>query len=278
MTVYIYGIQNYLLMKYATKTLGILIISFGIYFVLDDLYFAAVRKWIFELINHLGTSHILTYALSGIPLFVGAYLIAGKSSFFEGLGLTKSIVKGFLFALLCTLPMYIGFSFLFDFNREVSLNRILISVISAGFFEELFFRGFLFGLMFRFTKFGFIPSVLFGALYFGILHLYQSNDFSELLGIFFVTFLGAILFSWVYAEWEYNLWVPIFLHILMNLSWELFSVSENALGDLYANLFRLATLVLIILLTVVFKKKKGMHLEINKKNLLLKHKLHLPIL
>jgi len=257
-------------MKYSIKVLLIVIISFGIYFGLDDMYFKSIRKWIFELTNQFGVSHIITYTISGIPLFVGTILIARKSDFFESLGLNKSIFKGFLFALICTLPMYIGFSFVFDFNPKVSLNTFLISVISAGFFEELFFRGFLFGLLFRKTKLGFIPSVFFGALYFGILHLYQSTELAELLGIFLITFLGGILFAWVYAEWKYNIWIPVFLHMLMNLSWELFAVSDNALGGIYSNIFRLITVGLIIALTVFYKKKSSLKLEITKKNILIK--------
>ena len=163
--------------------------------------------------------------------------------------------------------MYIGFSIVFNFNSEISLNTFLISVVSAGFFEELFFRGFLFGLLFKKTKLGFILSVLFGSIYFGFLHLYQSTELAELLGIFLVTFLGSILFAWVYAEWNFNIWVPIFLHMLMNLSWELFSVSDNAFGGMYSNVFRLLTVAFIIVLTVYYKKKKGKKLEITKKTL-----------
>jgi membrane protease YdiL (CAAX protease family) len=254
-------------MKNSIKALLIVIIAFGTYFLLDDMYFKPLRKWLFDLTNQLGTSHIITYTISGIPLFLGTPLISRRLGFFESLGLNKSIIKGFLFALICTLPMYIGFSFVFDFNPKISLDTFLISVISAGFFEELFFRGFLFGLLFRKTKLGFIPSVFFGALYFGMLHLYQSTEFAELLGIFLITFLGGILFSWVYAEWKYNIWIPIFLHMLMNLSWELFAVSDNALGDIYSNIFRLITVGLIIVLTVFYKRKKGEKLVVTKKTL-----------
>lgn len=256
-------------MRYSTKTLLILVLSFGIYYFLDDMYFKSLRQWIFELTGQLGISHIVTYTISGIPLFLGTYLISRKTDFFELLGLNKSIYKGFLFALICTLPMYIGFSFVFDYNPEVSLNTFLISVVSAGFFEELFFRGFLFGLIFRKTKLGFIPSVFFGALYFGILHLYQSTELAELLGVFLITFLGGILFAWVYAEWNFNIWVPVFLHMLMNLAWEIFSVSENALGGIYSNVFRFLTVALVILLTIMYKKRKGIKMTVNKKTLLL---------
>lgn len=152
--------------------------------------------------------------------------------------------------------MYVGFSIIFNFNSDVSLNNILIDILSAGFFEELYFRGFLFRLPFRNTKLRFIFSVLFGAIYFDMLHLYQSNDLIKLFGIFLVTSLGGILFAWVYAEWNFNIWIPVFLHMLMNLAWELFFVSDNALGGIYSNVFRFSTLGLVILVTKSYKKIK----------------------
>lgn len=174
--------------------------------------------------------------------------------------------------MLCTMPMFIGFALLFDFNSNISLNRILVSVVAAGVFEELYFRGFFFGQLYRYTWLGFIPSVFLGAVIFGIVHLYQGEELGELISIFLVTSLGAILFSWVYVEWDYNLWVPICLHMLMNLAWELFSVSDNALGDVYSNIFRAVTITLIIVLTIVYKKRKGKPLSINKSTILINYK------
>ena len=260
-------------MKNLSKTLLIVLISFGVYFALDELYFKDLRTWLTELINQAGISHIITYAISGIPLYIGTLLLARNSSLVEDLGLNRSIIKGFLFALICTSPMFIGFGFVFDFNFDISINTILISVLAAGFFEELFFRGFLFGLVFKKTNLGFIPSVLFGALFFGILHLHQSSEIGELVGIFLITFLGGILFAWLYAEWNYNIWMPIFLHMLMNLSWELFSVSDNALGGIYSNVFRVLCIALVIALTVIYKKKKGLKLEINRSTVWMKRSL-----
>jgi len=158
-------------MNKSIKVLITILISFGLYFVFDDVLFKEIRKWLFDLTNQLGISHILSYLITGIPLFIGTLLIGKRMDFFQNLGLDKSIVKGFLFALVCTLPMYIGYSIIFEFNSNIKINTILIGVISAGFFEELYYRGFLFGLPFRKTKLGFILSVFFGALYFGFLHL-----------------------------------------------------------------------------------------------------------
>ena len=234
------------------------------------MFFNDTREWFFEQTNQLGVGHIIAYLITGIPLFLGTLLIGGKSDFFQNLGLNKSLLKGFLFAIICTLPMYIGFSVIFEFNPNIKINTILIGVVSAGFFEELYYRGFLFGLPFRKTKLGFILSVLFGALYFGSLHLYQSTELNELLGIFLIAFLGGILFAWVYAEWNFNIWSPIFLHMLMNLAWEIYAVSDNALGGIYSNVFRFLTIGLVIILTIVYKKRRGMKLVVNRKTLLFK--------
>jgi membrane protease YdiL (CAAX protease family) len=255
-------------MNKSTNALLIILISFGLYFVLDDILFKDIRKWFFNLTNELGISHISSYLITGIPLFIGTLLIGKRTNFFQNLGLDKSIIKGFIFALVCTLPMYIGFCVIFEFNTNLKLDTILIGVVSAGFFEELYYRGFLFGLPFRKTKLGFILSVFFGALYFGFLHLYQSTVFNEMMAIFLITFLGGILFAWVYAEWNFNIWVPVFLHMLMNLAWEIFSVSDNALGGIYSNVFRFMTIGLVIILTVIYKKRKRIRLVVNKKTLL----------
>jgi len=171
---------------------------------------------------------------------------------------------------LCTLPMFIGFAILFDFDTELSLNSILVTVVAAAFFEELYFRGFLFGQIFRYTRWGFIPSILLGAILFGLVHLYQGTEPGEIIGIFLITFMGGILFAWTYVEWNYNLWAPIFLHLFMNLSWGLFAVSDNALGGMYANIFRVITITLTIILTLLYKRRNKIPLEVKRSTLLVK--------
>lgn len=251
-------------MKKSLKILSITLATFAIYFVLDDLFFNDLRKWLYGLTGQVGISHIITYTVSGIPLLLGALYLHKPSKVIDSFGLNRSILEGILFALICTLPMLIGFGLFFDFNTELTLDRFLIAVVSAAFFEELFFRGFLYGQLYRYTKFGFLPSVFIGAFMFAFIHLYQSNEFWTLASIFLITFLGGILFSWVYSEWKHNIWMPISLHFFMNFFWELFSAGDTALGDLYANIFRIMTIVLIIGVTILYKKKKGQRLEINR--------------
>ena len=141
-------------MNKTLKIFLITVLSFGSYFVFDDIFFKDVRKWLFEIINQLGISHIMAYAIFGIPIVLGTILIHDSKRIIGSFGLDKSIVKGILFSLICTLPMFIGFAIVFDFNTEITINKILISIVAAAFFEELYFRGFLFGQLYRFTKMG----------------------------------------------------------------------------------------------------------------------------
>jgi membrane protease YdiL (CAAX protease family) len=250
--------------KHTTKVIIITAILFSFYFLIDKAYFADIRSWINQFLNAMPISHILAYLIVGIPLFLGVLMIHQRSDFFEALGIQNGIFQGFVVALICTIPMFLGYAIVFDLNAEISWRQFILGVVCAGFFEELFFRGFLFGQIFRYTKIGFIPAILIGALLFGSVHLYQSQDPATLIGIFMMTFAGAFLFAWSYVEWDNNLWVPIFLHMFMNFSWMLFSAGETALGDLYANIFRFATVGLVILGTVIYKRKRGVRLIVNK--------------
>lgn len=256
-------------MNNTIKIILVTLAAFAAHYFIDALYFNEIRQTFDSYLNQRGISHNLAYILVGLPILAGAVFLHGKN-WLESLGLNRSIIKAFVFALICTLPMLIGLAALSSVNPKFTLNTFLINVIAAAFFEELYFRGFLFGQLYRYTKLGFIPSVLLGALLFAFIHLYQSSDPLTLVGIFAVTLLGAILFAWVYVEWNYNLWAPIFLHLLMNLFWAVFNGGDNALGGFASNVFRTITLILIITLTVIYKKRKSEPLEITKRTMWMK--------
>lgn len=83
--------------------------------------------------------------------------------------------------------------------------------------------------------------------------------------------MGAILFAWLYVEWNYNLWVPVFLHALMNLAWHTFEMDETALGGVLPNIFRGLTIASAILFTILYKKKNNYGLVITKDKLFIKN-------
>lgn len=253
---------------------GILLVflSFATYYFLFS-NFKLIKVGLDKLTEQGLVSYILTYLIVGIPIFIGTLLIDKKISIFKSLGLSSNVLTAILTSVLFTLPMFIGGMFFFKFNQKIELENLIAGTIIAGFMEELYFRGFLFGQLFRNTNLGFIPSILFGALIFAFGHLYQSQNISELAGIFMITFSGAVFFAWLYAEWNYNLWVPIWTHTLMNLSWNLFEIDNSALGDIKANIFRSLTILAAILFTIIYKKNRNERLTINRQTLMLNKKI-----
>jgi membrane protease YdiL (CAAX protease family) len=256
-------------MRQNHRVLVITTITFGLYYVINKFYFHDLDEYLTNRTGIRLMGYFLSYIIVGFPMFLGLFITHKPGEILNSLGLRYGFFKGFLIALIVTLPMLIGYSIFLKFNEDLSINWIFIGSIFAALFEEIYFRGILFGQVFRFTRIGFIPSVAIGALIFALGHLWQSTDVSVLTGIFIITFLGAGLFAWLYIEWDNNLWVPIGLHLFMNLYWELFS-GTNALGGKYENMFRIITIISVIAGTLLYKKYKGLKLEINRSNLLIK--------
>ena len=233
-------------------------------------YFPIIKEKLDLLTQNGLLSYILTYFILGIPIYIATYLINSELNILSNLGLNHNPIKPFFIALLFSLPMFVGGLTFFEFDQDISVQNLIAGTIIVGFVEELFYRGFLFGQIFKYTKLGFITSIILGAILFASGHLYQSQDSFELIGIFFVTFMGAILFAWLYVEWNYNLWIPIFLHSFMNLAWHLFKMDETALGGILPNVFRGLTILSAIVFTIVYKKKRNKKLVITKDKLIIK--------
>lgn len=251
------------------KNIIIVTASFIAYYFSNKWAFAFLFKTFTAWWDERISAYLLAYILVGLPLYVGTLLLHRKN-FFESLGLNGNFLKAIITAFVFTLPMLVGYALLYDFNTEITTGKIAQGAVFAAFFEELFFRGFFFGLLFRYTRLGFIPSILLGAAFFASLHLYQSNDPSTMTGIFITTLLGAALFAWTYAEWGFNLWISIWLHLFMNLYWMLFEAGDNAFGPLLSNVFRASTIAFIIIGTLYYKRQKQEKLAVSKHTLWMK--------
>lgn len=200
---------------------------------------------------------IVGYSIMFIAVIILTSIVIKPKELFSFLGLNCNIAKGLFISLICVLPLYIIFPILGSFNSDTSLSFILRKSVFPGFMEEFMFRAFMFGLLFRYAKTGFFWAVILPALLFGSLHLYQGHDVISSIAAFGVTFIGAVYFSWMYVEWNFNLWVPVGLHILMNGAWILFSLegTEVAAGGLISNIARVISILLAIGLTVWYKRK-----------------------
>lgn len=193
-----------------------------------------------------------------IPVVCTLLVLHKPKSIINSLGLNGSILKGLAYTFVFTLPLFIGFSILGKFNSEITLSVILRKCVLAAIFEEIIFRGFMFGQLFRYSKVGFFWAALLPAILFGLGHIYQGHDIISTLAAFGITFIGALYFSWIYVEWNFNLWMPICLHFFMNLSWQLFIMdgTEVAAGSLIPNILRISSIALAIVLTLVHRKRE----------------------
>ena len=204
--------------------------------------------------------YILKCMLSLIPVTIVLFILHRPSAIIETLGLRDSVLRGLLFGFLFTTPLYIGFAIIGHFNVELTLHWILYFCLIPAVFEEILFRGFLFGQLFRVGKLGFFWAALLPAVLFGLFHIYQGNDFLSSVAAFGVTMLGSFFFSWMYVAWNYNLWVPISLHFFMNLAWGLFVVegTGNAAGGLISNILRAVCIVFAIVFTIFYVKRRNL--------------------
>jgi len=206
---------------------------------------------------------IYSYLWWILPSALITGLLYGFNNIFYNIGIQKGFRLGLLFSIITVLPMFLSSAIIGHIGEDLEMLSLIHQTLFAGFMEEYLFRGFLFGILFRKLGWGFIPASILGAIIFGLGHIYQGSTLLETTGVFFITSIGAIWFAWLYIEWNNNLWVPIFLHILMNLSWGLFEVSSNALGGFYTNLFRIITIILTIVITIKYNKKSGLRVNRN---------------
>lgn len=235
------------------KLLCSIVASLLLYIVWDNAWrVTALLDWQSPLLNKFVRDLIVV--LAGFML---ASVLIKPKEIFSFLGMNGNIAKGFGIASISVLPIYIVFLILGSLNADTTLSLILRKSILPGFVEEFMFRAFMFGLLFRYAKTGFFWAVILPAIVFGSLHLYQGHDAISSLAAFGVTFLGAVYFSWMYVEWNYNLWVPVGLHILMNGAWVIFTMegTEVVAGGLISNIMRVISILLAIAITVWYKKR-----------------------
>src|SRR4030095_8165702 len=200
-----------------------------------------------------------------VPFCIAYLLITSRP--INTLGLSSRFTKALAWAFVITLSILIGFLIFIHYSDVVNPGHVVAGAAVAGFTEEVLFRGFMFGLLFRFCKWGFIPAVLITSLIFGAAHFSQGHSMGNSLSVFGITFAGSLWFSWLYVEWRYNLWIPVFTHFFMNLYWDLFKISDNATGNMTAAIIRIITVIISIVITNRLIKKESRMRIITRKSL-----------
>ena len=244
-----------------TRTALISALVIGLYF-LEHEFGVSLTQWVAPP-SPGGWPRLLAYTflyygiwLVLVPILAAALIVGGRQSL-AALGLNASIWTALKIGLASTAILPLSYFFMGPLNLGDILYRVWGGSVLPGIGEEIFFRGMLFGLLFRFAGWGFLPAALFGALVFGVGHLYQGNTLGELVGVFGITAIGALWWAWVYIEWDHNLWMPVSFHVLMNMYFALFDVAENAFGGIAFIAIRAVVVLISILLTIRHAKSRG---------------------
>lgn len=173
-----------------------------------------------------------------------AVLSFGAYDWQDTLGLrTASFHAYFMAAVICCLPMTIGYASLSN-ELNLSVPDLIVGSIYAGVFEEIIFRAALFGVLFRFCRWGFVPAALLSSVIFGLGHIYQGTDLLSAAMAFGITAVAGTWFSWLYCECGYRIWFPLWMHIFMNAAYGVFGMSGGASGDLEGNIFKASSIIL----------------------------------
>ena len=185
-----------------------------------------------------------------VVLAAGALLLKSKlGESLRSLGLRGKVLKGLKPAVIAVIPLYAVFALTMPLPPSWTFGAILYLAVISPIAEEILFRGFMFGFLRRFG-WNFWFAALVPALLFAAGHLRADFDLSQATGVFLITGIGALIFSWLYERWDNNLWVPIGFHVLMNLAWEVFEVGDSAFAGTLSTVMQVVTLGLAILLTL----------------------------
>ena len=174
------------------------------------------------------------------------------------IGLQSSPLEGILWACLFVSPMLLGFAL----TSEIAGLQPMLLVKKAllpGFFEELMFRGFLVGMLISVANWRFLPAACINALLFGTGHWFQGATATQALMASLFTAIGGLWFAWLFVAWMRNLWLVAMLHVLMNACWVIWQVDNTAIGGQLANILRMATIFLSIIVTLIYHKKVQQH-------------------
>lgn len=200
-------------MSYDPKINRLIIwVCFGTFYLMQ--FFR--EQWLLMLPSNFRVAALqVSHIYMCVPLLFGMWLFYGIRGVPGGLGLKLKPRKKSWLVFIFALPVLVQLILLPASDYQESILELLIWAVTISFFDELAYRGFLFGLLFRKDRRGFVPSAGIYALFKVPELLHSGTPFSQMLGLFSLSLLFGLLYAWLYVEWKYNLWVPIFLHILI---------------------------------------------------------------
>jgi len=188
-----------------------------------------------------------------VSLCVAALLLMRRRRIVRELAIDGRVLPALAFGVAAAWPMLIGFAIA---NRSDVTDWISVAYLAffSPFVEELVTRGFAFRALRR-SGWPLWPAAVACAMITGIAHIEKGQTAAQILGIFAVSGIGGLTFSWLIERWQ-SIWFPFALHALMDFSWELFNVAPTVLGGWYAFVLQSASVLLAILITLRFTRTR----------------------
>ena len=86
--------------------------------------------------NHTAAAHMVSYLVAGLPVFAAVYYISQIThrTFWQPLLSLSLIKQGIIVATIFTSPMFIDYALTFSLNLNITTEKFLIGVVSAGLF------------------------------------------------------------------------------------------------------------------------------------------------
>ncbi len=145
----------------------------------------------------------------------------------------KAVKAGIALGILFSSPLLIVGA-LGGINDQVVLRSLHFHSLSPGVFEEIFFRAFGFGFLVRLVNCRVWPTAIFTGVLFALAHIHldriQNKSIEgQLLELALLALAGTI-FAWLYARWNFNLYIVITMHTISNLCFALFNMNNSLLG------------------------------------------------
>ena len=133
---------------------------------------------------------ITYYTWYWLPPLVVLLIVFGRDAL-KVWGFTRAPLQSLGISIAMVLPALIGFASTATLKAP-DFAQIISRAVLPGVMEETLYRGFLFGILFKHARWGFIPAALITAMVFGVGHLYQGNDLLSALGAFAITAMGSV--------------------------------------------------------------------------------------
>lgn len=168
------------------------------------------------------------------------WLGRGRHGPVAGLGLSWPGAAGPLLVALATVPTWIVLGWQGGLSPDLAAMPLFWLALAFPFAEEVLFRGFGYAFLRRVAGWGMPAAVLVQALAFGFMHWWSMGfGTGEALAVFAWTAVGAVVFAILDELDGRTLWSGLVLHVSLNASWNVFSVSDDAVGGWLATGVRL---------------------------------------